>query len=126
SYALDDAFTEDTVGANHEGEDHEDVGREVLGAAADIGVDVAGGDVLDDTDDEAADDRARNGVEPTQDDHREHLEADQRQVHVDAEQVAPQDAAQRRHDAGHRPRHAEVTLDVDAHGHGDLLVVGHR
>ena len=63
SHALDDSFTEDAVGANHQGEDHEDVGGEVFGAAADVGVDVAGRDVLDDADDEASDDRARDRIQ---------------------------------------------------------------
>src|SRR5205085_9136161 len=87
---------------------------------------VAAGDDVDDAHDEAAHDGARNRVEPAQDHHGKHLEADQREVHVDAEHVAPQHAAQRRDDAGHRPRQPEVALDVDAHGHGHLLVVGHR
>ena len=65
-----------------------------------------------------------NGVEAAQDDHRKHLEADQGEVHVDPDDVPPDDAAERRHHAGHRPGEAEVPLDVDAHGHGDLLVVG--
>src|SRR5262249_18923249 len=74
---LDDLLAEDPVGANHQGHDHQHVGREVLGAAPDVRVDVARGHVLDDTHDEAADDRAGNRVQPTQDHHREHLEADQ-------------------------------------------------
>src|SRR4029453_932345 len=115
---LDDAFAEDAVGPDHQREDHQDVGREVLGAAADQRVDVAGRDVLDDADDEAADDRAGDGIEATRDDPRDPLEAGQPQGHGDAEQVAPQDAAERRHHAGHGPRDAEVALDVDAHGHG--------
>ena len=35
------------------------IGREILGAAADIRVEIAGGEVLDDADDEPADHRAR-------------------------------------------------------------------
>src|SRR6185436_4913461 len=126
SYAFDNPLAEDAVRANHQGEDHQDVGGEVFGAAAHVRIDIAGGDVLDDADDEPAHDRTRDGVQPAQDHDREHLEPHQRQVHVDAEQVSPQHAAQRRDDAGHGPRHAEVPLDVDAHGHGHLLVVGHR
>src|SRR4029434_8967269 len=48
SHALDDAFAEDAVGANHQREDHQDVGREILGAAADQRVDVHRRDVLAD------------------------------------------------------------------------------
>src|SRR6185436_4644319 len=123
---LDDALAEDAVGANHERQDHEDVGREVLGAAAHVGIDVAGRHVLHDAHDETADDGAGDRVEPAQDHHREHLETDQRQVDVHAEHVSAENAAERRHDPGHGPGQAEVTLDVDAHGHGHLLVVGHR
>src|SRR2546421_8989764 len=126
SYSLDDAFAEDAVGTNHQRHDHEDVGGEVLGAAAHVRIDVAGRHVLHDPHDEAAHDGAGDGVEPAQDHHREHLEADQREVDVHAEQVAPENAAQRRHDTGHGPRQAEVALHVDAHGHRHLLVVGHR
>src|SRR4030095_16882959 len=93
SDSFDDAFAEHAVRANHERENHEDVGRKVLGAAADVGIDVPGGDVLDNADDEAADDRAGDRVEPAEDHDRKHLEADQRQVHVDAGEVSPDDAA---------------------------------
>src|SRR5438105_15763941 len=86
---------------------------EVLGAAPDVGVEIASGDVLDDADDQPADDRARHRVHAAQDDHREDLEADQRELDIDAEQVAPHDAPERRDDAGHRPREREVALDVD-------------
>src|SRR5881409_407080 len=113
SHAFDDAFAEDAVGANHQREDHQDVRREVLGAAADVGVDVAGRHVLHDADDEPADDRPRNRVEAAEDHHGENLEAHEREVHVDAEHVAPEHAAQRGDDAGHGPRHAEVALHVD-------------
>src|SRR4026207_1729214 len=83
---LDDAFAEDAVGPDHEREDHQDVGGEVLGAAAPVGIDVAGGDVLDDADDQPAHDRARDRVQAAQDHDREDLEPHQRQVDVDAEQ----------------------------------------
>src|SRR5712691_9539664 len=96
SYAFDDALAEHAIRPNHQRENHEDVGREILGAAAHVGVDVPGRHVLHAADDEPADDGARDRVEPTQDHHREHLEADQGEVHVHAEHVAPQHAAQRR------------------------------
>src|SRR5919106_1930253 len=126
SYPLDDAFAEDAIGPDHQGDDHEHVGREVLGATADVGVHVAGGDVLHEADDQAADDGARNRGEPAEDHDREHLEAHQREVHVNAQHAAPKDPAEGGDDPRHRPREPEVPLDVDAHGHGDLLVVGHR
>src|SRR5262245_60087687 len=125
SYTLDDPLSEDSVGPDHQGNDHQDVGGEIFGATAHDGVDVAGGHVLDNADDEAADDGARDRVEPAQDDHGEHFETHQGQVGVDAEHVAPENAAERRDDPGHRPGQAEVPLDINAHRHGHLLVVSH-
>ena len=125
-HALDPAAAEDAVGPDHQDQDHQHVGREILGAAADIRVEIAGRQVLDDADDQPADHRADDRIEAAQDHHREHLQADQRQLVVDAEHRAPDDAAQRRDDAGHRPGQREIALDVDAHGHRHLLVVGDR
>src|SRR5262249_18570554 len=126
SYALDDFLAENAVWANHQRGDHQHVRREVFGAAADVGIDVPGGEIFHHADDEPAQDRAGNGVEPAENHDRKHLEAHEREVHVDPEEIAPENAAERRDDAGHRPRHAEVALDVDPHGQRDLLVVGHR
>src|SRR6266508_5595314 len=86
---LDDFLAEDAVGPNHEGDDHQDVRREVLGATAHVGIHIPGGDVLDNAHDEAADDGPRNGIEAAEDDHRKHLEADQSEVHVDPDDVPP-------------------------------------
>src|ERR1700694_3461428 len=77
SHSFDDFFTEDAVGPDHEGQDHQHVGREVLGAAAHVRIDVACGEILHDPDDEAADDGPGDGIEPAQDHHRKDLEADQ-------------------------------------------------
>src|SRR5438094_745225 len=126
SHSLDDGFAEDAVRPNHQRDDHEHVRREVLGAAADQRVDEARGDVLDDAHDQAADDGPGNGVEPAEDDDREDLEADEGEIRIHAEEIAPQHAAEGGDDAGHRPREPEVPLDVDAHRHRDLLVVGDR
>src|SRR5437667_8742735 len=70
SHSFDDFFAEDAVRPDHEGQDHQHVGREVLGAAAHVGIDVARGDVFHDPHDEAADDGPRDGVEAAQDHHR--------------------------------------------------------
>ena len=43
---------------------------------------------------------------------------------VDAQHAAPDHASEGCHDPGHCPGQREVALDIDAHGHGDLLVVG--
>src|SRR5439155_19157872 len=125
-HPLDPVRAEHAVGLEHQGDDHHHVGREVLGAAADVGVEVAGGQALDQADDEATYHGAEDGIETAEDDHRKHLEAHQHQVDVDAQHAAPDDAAERRDGAGHGPGQREIALDVDAHGHGHLLVVGHR
>src|SRR5262245_47284002 len=48
------------------------------------------------------------------------------ELHADAQHGAPDDAAQRRDDAGHRPGERKVAFDVDAHRLGHLLAVGDR
>src|SRR5215470_14073130 len=123
---FDDLLAEDAVRPDHQGQDHQDVRREVLGPAAYVRVHVAGGHVLHDADDQPADHRARDRVEPAQDHNREYLEAHQRQVDVDAQQVAPDDPAERGDDPGHRPGETEVPLYVDSHRHRDLLTVRDR
>src|SRR5678816_2198814 len=125
SHPLDDALAEDAVGTNHEGEDHQHVRGEVFRTAPHVRIDVTRGHVLHDADDEAAHDGAGDGVESAQDDHGKDLEPHQGEVDVDAEQVAPEDAAECGHDPGHGPGQPEVALHVDAHRHGHLLVVRH-
>src|SRR5690349_14204853 len=95
SYPFDDALTEHSVRPNHQRQNHQHVRREVFGSAAHERIDVPGGDVLDDTDDEPADHRAGNRVEPAENHHGKDFEANQRQIHVDAEHVAPEHAAER-------------------------------
>ena len=63
-------------------------------------------------------------VEAAKDHHGKHLQADQRELHVDAQHASPHHAAHRCDDAAHRPGQREIALDVDAHGHRHLLVVG--
>src|SRR5438067_10562520 len=123
---LDPARAENAIGPEHQGDYHDHVGREVLGAAAHIGIEVAGGEALDEADDQAAHYGADHGVEAAEDDHGKHLQADQRQVDVDTEHAAPDHTAQRRNDARHRPGQREIALHIDAHGHGHLLIIGHR
>jgi hypothetical protein len=45
-HPLDPVRTEDAVRAEHENQDHQHVGRKVLGTAADIGVEIASSDAL--------------------------------------------------------------------------------
>src|ERR1044071_10477101 len=74
SHPLDDLLAEDAVGPDHQGQNHQDVGREVLGAAAHVRIDEARGEVLHEADDEPADDGPGDRVEPAQDHHRKDLE----------------------------------------------------
>ena len=53
SDSLDDRFAEHAIRSDHQHEDHENIGCEILRAAADIGVEVARRKRLDDTDDQS-------------------------------------------------------------------------
>src|SRR5437868_4873354 len=102
-HPLDPARAENAIGPEHQGDYHDHVGREVLGAAAHIGIEVAGGEALDEADDQAAHYGADHGVEAAEDDHGKHLQADQRQVDVDTEHAAPDHGDDR--PAEQRPQH---------------------
>ena len=52
-------------------DDHQHVGRKILGAAADVGVEIAGGQAFHHADDEPADHGAEDRVEPAEDHDRE-------------------------------------------------------
>src|SRR5262249_46868005 len=112
-HPLDPTPAENARWPEHQGDYHDHVGREVLGAAAHIGIEVAGGEALDQADDEAAHDSTDHGVEAAEDDHGKHLQADQRQVHVNTEHAAPDHAAECRDDAGHPPPHCQIPLPID-------------
>src|SRR5262249_25845026 len=71
SYALNDLFAENPVRPHHERGNHQPVRREVFGAPTNIRIDVAGGEIFHDADDEPAEDGTRNGVEPAENHHRE-------------------------------------------------------
>src|SRR5262249_14007433 len=92
SNAFDQRSAENAVGPDHHDEDHQDVGREVLRAAADIGVEIAGGQILDHAHDQSADDGADHRVEAAQDDDRKHLETNERELVIDPQHGAPDDA----------------------------------
>src|SRR5438876_1295869 len=126
SDALDDLAAEEPVRPDHQGKDHEDVGQEVFGAPAHVGIDVAGGHALDTADDEPAHDGAGDAVEATQYDSREDLEPDQGEPGVHAQHAAPHDAADGGRQPGAGPREREHEANVDAHRHRRLLVIGHR
>src|SRR5579863_2658249 len=103
SYPLDQPAAEDAVGPDHEHQDHQEIGREILGAAADIGIEIASGQVLDNADDQSTDHGTDHGVEPAENDHGKDFEPDDAELVVDAEHGAPNYAAQCRDDARHRP-----------------------
>lgn len=65
-YALDAALAEQSVGLDHQHNDQDDEGDDLLRAAADV----AAGVRLEEADDRAADDRARDGVEAAENDDR--------------------------------------------------------
>src|SRR5207302_1239431 len=102
-HALDAAPAEDALGADHQDQDHQHIRSKVLGAAANARIEIAGREVLDDADDQAADHRPDHRIEAAQDHHRKHLETDQRELVVNAEHRAPNHTAKRRDDARHRP-----------------------
>src|SRR5215510_3930624 len=84
-HTLDGLAAEEAIGLDHEGEDHEDVGQEVLGAAADVWIDVAGGHALHRPDQESSDHGSWHAVEPAEDHGRKDLEANKSEVGVDTE-----------------------------------------
>src|SRR6202020_2423660 len=92
-YPFDLALAEEAVGLEHQRHDHQEIRREVLGAAADIGIDISGGQALHDADRQAADHGAGDRIEAAKDHDRKHLEADQRELDIDAKHVAPDDSA---------------------------------
>ena len=63
SDTLDNRLAEDAVGSNHQDNYHQHIRRKILGAAANIGIDIAGSERLDDADDETADNYANDRVQ---------------------------------------------------------------
>src|SRR5688500_16112499 len=122
---FDDFFAEEAVGPHHQHDEHEQERDEVLGAAAHVGVDVAGGDAFHGPHGQAAQYGAADGVEAAQDHHREDLEAHEGEVRVHPEDVPPDQPARGGGHAGHRHGRAEGPRHGDTHGHGRLRVVGH-
>src|SRR5215469_13266913 len=117
SDALDPPATENAVGANHQGDNHQDVRGEILGAAADIGIEIAGGQVFNHANDQTTDDSADDRVESAQNNHGKHLETDERELVIDPEHGPRDDASKRRDDPGHGPSESKVALYIDRHRH---------
>src|SRR5690606_8140445 len=79
SYPLHLLRAEESVRFDQQDQEHEGVGRDEREVVAQPGGDVGlvdGGDRLDQADGEAADDGARDAVEPADDDRRERLQRD--------------------------------------------------
>src|SRR6185437_15350575 len=110
---FDPVRAEHAVWLEHQHEDHKHIGCEILGAAADIGVEVASRQTLDHADDQSADHRTDDGIKAAQDHNGKHLEPNQCEVHVDAKHAAPDHAAKCRYRAGHGPGEREITLNID-------------
>src|SRR5215471_6357507 len=124
-HALDAAAAENSLRPHHQDQNHQHVGRKVLGAAADIGIEVAGSEILDDADNQPADHRTQYRVETAEDHDRKHFQPDQRELIVNAQHRSPHNAAERRDDPRHRPGEGEIAPDIDAHRHRHLLAVGY-
>src|SRR6516164_5369170 len=124
SHALDTAAAEEAFWPQHQGYDHQHVRSEILRAAADIGVEVAGGEVFDDAYDQPADHRAEDRIETAEDDDGKHFETDESKLVVDAKHRAPDDPAKGRDHARHRPSEGEIAPDIDPYRHRHLLTVG--
>src|SRR5918996_2127454 len=103
SYAFDDLFAEQALGADQQKCEGEDVGEPVFDGAADEGAPVDLAEFFADADDEAADDGAGDGLEAAEDEDGERLEGDERQAELHAALGAPHDAGHDRHDPRHRP-----------------------
>src|SRR5438128_7624214 len=82
---------EEPVGPEHEDQDQDHEGGDLLHPAPEDGVEVAAREVLEDADQEPADDRPRHGVETAQEGDRDHLEADSPEAHVDPAPDGPED-----------------------------------
>src|SRR6516164_3019310 len=78
SNSLDQSPAEDAVGPDHQRDDHQDVRGEVLGAAADVRIEIAGREILDDTDDDPADHGTDDRVEAAENHHRKHFQTHHR------------------------------------------------
>src|SRR5215813_9222525 len=93
SHTLNPATAEDPFRSHHQHRDHQHIRSKVLGAAADVGVEITSCEVFDNTNEQPSNNGAYNRIKPAENDHREHLKADQRKLVVDAEHRSPDDAA---------------------------------
>ena len=85
----------------HHHEEHE--WHDVTDPAAQRDVQVPGGEGLEDADDDPANGRTDDGVEPADDRHREGLEAERREEHADALDAREEHAADGRDEGSHDP-----------------------
>src|SRR5262249_18740977 len=123
---LDVRPSQEAVRPHEEGRDQDNVGRDVTESTADEGIEVAGHQRFQDSDDEGRDDRARQAVEAAENDDREHLEPKELDPESAARGDAPQRSRQNREHAHQAPREREVPMEVDADRHRNLLIAGYR
>src|SRR3989454_2275171 len=126
SHALDDLLAEEALGPHQQEREGEDVGEPVLDGAADERPPVDLPQLLADTDDEPAHDRARHGLEAAQDQHGQRLERDEREAELHAALGAPHQPGDHRDDTRHRPHDDPDRLERDPDRERRLVVVGDR
>ena len=108
--------------AGHQHQQDDDVGRDVLEALGQV----EAGQRLDDADDEAADDRARQAAEAADDRRRNRLQADEAHVGVDEGDRREQQPGDRGDGRGQAPDQPVQPLHRNAHVVGGELVLRRR
>src|SRR5207248_2928097 len=119
---FDADFSEEAVGPDHEDQHEGDEWRNLLDASAEDGIEIAAGEVLQDADEEAAEDGPAHAVEAPDDHYWEDLEPEdgERPVHA-AAHGGEQHPAEGGDDGSNAPGEREDAPDGDAHGERHLL-----
>src|SRR5690606_7670052 len=125
-HAIDDPLAEKALRADQQEQERERVGEPVLQSAADDRAEIELGELLADADDEAADDRAGDRGETSEDHHRQRLERKRRQGELHPQLAAPDHAGDQRGEASHRPDDNPDPVERNADRLRRLVVVGHR
>ena len=120
----DDLLAEQPLGPHEQEKERKHVREPAFYAATDIGPEKYLGELFRRTDDEAADDRARNRFEAAEDQHGQCLQRDERQRKLHAVARTPQHARDERDEAGDRPDDAPDLLQRNADGECRLMIVG--
>src|SRR2546428_8610174 len=115
--------TEEPEGSHEQRRDEHEIRGDVAEPAAEPWIDVPGRKAFEDADEDGPRDRPGNAVEPPDDHDGEDLEPQQHDPEASAAHDGPQGASDDGDAADHRPRDREVAMQIDAHRHGDLLIV---